>query len=183
MKQLAIVFIISFALAAAAPQNAHAEPTPAVKGLIVGGISIGSAAVGSLALGAAGVGIGSTTCGGHFECWAPMLYGGIGAVVGSTVGMPLGAALSAKKFGVRPGKVLLNMGLTAGASAGVILIGSLAWSPAISAIGVTGLGLGLPIAAGVTVAHQLNDPETSAALSISPMIRRGRRGVVATVRF
>jgi hypothetical protein len=183
MKNLALFTLLLLLLGVVTPQTAHAEPSPAAKGIIVGSIGIGSSAVGALGLGALGVGVGATTCGNQFECWGPLLYGGIGATIGGAVGMPLGAALSAKKFGARPGKLLLNMGITAGASLGVLVIGEAVWSPALSGIGLTGLGLGLPITAAVTVAHQLSKTETSASLTISPMLQRGRQGVIASMRF
>ena len=129
------------------------------------------------------MGIGSTTCGGHFECWGPLLYGSMGAVIGGAVGMPLGASFSAKKYGARPGQVLLHMGITAGASITVLSVGSLVYSPVLTGIGAVGLGLGTPFAAGATVAHQLRATADSPALTVRPMLQRRRHGLVASMRF
>jgi hypothetical protein len=140
--------------------------------------------LGGLALGLAGMGIGATSCSANaLECWAPLLYGVGGAALGEAIGMPIGAALSSKALGARPGKVLGNMAITAGISTGLIVLGAVAYSPAISGLGATGLSLGIPVVAGMTATHQLNGSGSATALTINPMLGPGRRGFVASARF
>ena len=183
MRTSLSTLLIFIGLLIGTAQPAQAAPSPAAKGALVGLGTTGGAIVGGLTLGAAGAFIGGTTCGAGAECWSPIIYGGGGAIIGAVGGSIGGAILGAKSLKVHQAPFGRNLAITTGVS--IAFIGLTPAGSSFLALGGIGIALGVPIVAGITATQIAKNTESTASvqLSITPLVQRKQRGLVATLVF
>jgi len=169
----------------ASPRAAYCAPSPGGAGWIVGASTFGGATIGatggffgSAALGSMGCSDRPHGCG-----LAPLAYGVVGAGLGAAITTPLTAHFTSKAVGANPKRVLRDVGITAGASAGVLAIGTaFGWGGA-QALSVAGFAIGIPIAAGFSTAQSIRDRQSGIAWTLSPQLNRRTKGFTISARF
>lgn len=161
------------ALALSAPP-AHAETSPAARGVAVGAIALGGGAVGVIAGGGTGLALGAATCSGSFECWAPLIGMALGGTSGAVIGPPVAAGIAAHGYGVHGGKVALWTLGGAGIGASLMLLGGIAESDELVTFGAVTGAVAMPVAAGIAAGTQRpRETEGLPLVQVVPGITRG----------
>jgi hypothetical protein len=166
--------------------SAHAGSSPGERQAVVTLVTLGGEVAGAVAGGAAGLGIGSASCRpGAFECWGPFFGVGVGVPVGALIGGPVAGALSAKAYGVRPGRALAfgagGLAIGVGATALGVLVDSAGSNQStFTLVGIGAAAVLPPILAGVG-ARTAPVASDGPAISVAPMSVRGGGGVQVAV--
>ena len=176
-RKLSVLMYCMF-IALAAPRVSHGAPSSSASGWIVGSATFGGSTLGATGGFVGGAALGSMGCGDmpHRCGLAPLALGVLGAGVGAAITTPLTTHFTAKAVGADARHVLRDVGITAGASFGMLLIGAAtAWSAPVG-LGVAGFAIALPIVAGVSAAKSVRARQDGIAWSVSPQVNRRTAG-------
>jgi len=119
-----------------------------------------------------GAAIGGTECNNApSQCGlAPLAYGFVEAGVGAMVTTPLTAHVTSKAVGADPKRVLRNVGITAAASTGLLLIGSAGGWSGPQMISAAGFVIALPIVADFSAGQSVRERQSNIARRVEPRI-------------
>lgn len=177
MGRSAAVISMMLALTISSPARAADRP---VLGAAVGA-GVGEVA-GLLGGGAIGLGLGAAACSPNaFECWGPLIGAGMGGIAGTGLGGVGGAAVGARLGGGRAGPAALGATVGAGVGIGLLVTGFAIEAPEVGAIASV-LAIPAGAAIGASLDHGRRD-DAAPSVSVAPVIARGFRGGVVTVRF
>jgi hypothetical protein len=167
------MMLTTLLLAAAAQASDNTARDVAVVGFGTAGFEV----AGLIGGGLAGMAVGSTMCGDGFECWAPVIFGASGAVVGAGAGAYTGAALLPRAVGRRSGIPLVTA--TAGLCLGVtvLAVAGATDSGALAVVGGATVAVAIPVGAAIGTAQA-----PSRLIGVLPMTG-GPTGVRIAGRF
>lgn len=168
---------LGWALATCSTRADAAEMSDAGAGVLVGVGSVGGAALGGLALGAVGVTVGLAICdGGSVDCYAPIVVGGFGGIVGAGAGAFAGVGLTAHALDRRSGHAMLGSLVGVGSGAAIGALGLATDSGGLAGIGALVAIAGVPIGGAIAAA-------TDSEVRVTADVRPDSQGVRLSGRF
>lgn len=180
MNRTLVTSLCTLFLSLSLPGLAHSAPPPAASGWIVGSSTVVGSSIGVVGGFYGGVTLGSTGCSDtpHGCGLAPLASGIIGAGLGGAITTPLTVHLTAKAVGADPKVVLRHVGITAGASAGLLVAGTAVGWAGPQLASVAGFAIAIPVVAGFSTATSIRDQKAAVAWSVAPQISRHGNGFV-----
>jgi hypothetical protein len=177
-----MLFRSLLALALLSPSVALAS-TPVGRGVGVAAAALGGELAGGIGGGLVGGVVGGSACrSGAFECLGAPIGIVFGGSLGSLAGAPIGGALGARGYGVRPGRVVAWSLAGAGVGLGVAFIGLTQEVEPLAVGGVVGAAVAMPLLAGLAAGsdHQVHHRD-GPVLSFAPSYVDHRVGLQVAV--